>query len=214
MLEQPAGGRKYRLGLRVIDLGLATLDSLPLRACARPLLEELRLKVSHTVSLAVLEHGEIVFVDRLRGFRGHARLGLNLGPGSRLPAYCTSMGKVLLANLPDGECRKIVAGLTLRKQGPNTITRKHLLSRELLQVRDAGFAVTDEELATGVRSIAVPVRLTTGEVVAAVNVTAPTSMVPRSQMIKDFGPHLLAAAELISAALESPTNTDQSPSEE
>jgi IclR family transcriptional regulator, pca regulon regulatory protein len=216
MLEQPGGdGRKYRLGLRGTDLGMVTLDSLPLRACAHPILEELRRKVSYTVSIAVLEGGEIVFVDRLRGFRGHTKLGLNLGPGSRLPAYCTSMGKVLLANLPREECRETMRGLRLIKKGPNTITRKHLLWMELLQTHEAGLAVSDEELAVGVCSIASPVLSGTHGVVAAASVAAPTSMIPRSQMIEDFVPQLLAAAKNISTALalKSPAGTGQRPEE-
>lgn len=213
-LEQPPNNsRKYRLGPRGSDIGSVALNSMPLRVCARPILEELRQRVSYTVSIAILDGDEIRFMDRLRGFRGHAKLKLDLGSGSRLPAHCTSMGKVLLANLPDEERQEVIGGLTLRKTGPNTITKKKRLATELEQVREAGFAVADEELKVGVHSIAVPVRGDTGKVIAAVNIAAPTSMIPRTQLVNDFGPHLLAAAELISAALGCPADTDELPKE-
>lgn len=160
-LEQ-GPSRKYRLALRGSDLGQAMLDTLPLRAQARSHLHKLRQQVSYTVSVAIMHDDTVRIVDRLHGFRGHARLGVTTGAGCRLPAYCTSLGKTLLANLPDAESRAIVRALTLTKHGPNTITQKHMLSRELLQVRDAGFAIDDQELAAGVLSIAMPVPLEGG----------------------------------------------------
>jgi IclR family transcriptional regulator, pca regulon regulatory protein len=201
-LEQPSSaGRKYRLGLRVSDLGLVALNMLRVRAQSHPHLQELRQQVYYTVSVAVLENDEVLIVNTLPGFRGHARMGLNVGVSSRLPAYCTSMGKVLLAHLPDMECRAILRGLTLAKRGPNTIRQKHLLSRELLQVHEAGFAINDEELAAGVHSIAMPVRAENEEVVAAASIAAPTSMVPHTQLIEEFGPRLVSTADRISACL-------------
>jgi len=107
-LEQGAS-RKYRLGLRVTDLGMSALNSTGLREHSRPYLEELRQRTSYTTSLAVLDGPEILYVDRARSFRrGQNKIDLNLRPGSRLPAYCTSLGKVLLANLPDAEQRELI----------------------------------------------------------------------------------------------------------
>ena len=200
-LEQERPGRKYRLGSRVTDLRLAALDMVPLRIESRACLEELRRWVSYTVSVAVLAGEEALIVERLHGFRGYAALGLNVGVASRLPAYCTSMGKILLAYLPDDQCRVIVRNLTLSRRGPNTITKKHALSRELLQIRDAGFAVNDEELAAGVLSIAVPVRSENDEILAAIDIAAPTSLIDRAHMIEDLSPHLVSSAERLSACL-------------
>src|ERR1700689_4329467 len=99
-LEQGAS-RKYRLGLRVTDLGMSALNSTGLREHSRPYLEELRQRTSYTVNLAVLDGPEILYVDRARSFRrGQSKIDLGLSLGSRLPAYCTSMGKLLLAYLP------------------------------------------------------------------------------------------------------------------
>jgi IclR family pca regulon transcriptional regulator len=210
-LEQRAGSnRKYRLGCKVTDLGMAYLDSLLLRRVGRPILEELRRAVLYTVSTAVLQEHEIVLVDRLRGFRGDARLKLALGPGCRLPAYCTGMGKVLLANLPENEQKHICRKLTLPRRGPNTITTKTRLATELEQVAQAGFAIADEELSVGVRSIAVPVRGETGLVIGAVNIAAPTSMIRRKELSDDFGPELQVAAERMSQRLGAPdSHTNQ-----
>jgi len=207
-LEQSASnGRKYRVGLRVADLGMAALNMLPVRHHAYPDLEELRRQVSYTISLAVLSGSEIVVVDRLQGFRGHAKLGLKIGLGSRLPTYCTSIGKVLLAHLPEDELDSLIRDLTLARHGPKTIVQKGLLRDELAQILAAGFATDDEELAAGVHSIAMPIR-SRGEVIAAASVVAPTSMIPRTHMIEDFGPHLLAAIERISASLDNePTDS-------
>ena len=107
-LEQGAS-RKYRLGLRVTDLGMSALNSTGLREHAHPYLEELRQRTSYTASLAVLDGSEILYVDRARSFRrGQNKIDLDLHPGSRLPAYCTAMGKLLLANLPEAEQRDAV----------------------------------------------------------------------------------------------------------
>ncbi len=161
----------------------------------------LRKQVYYTVSVAVLENDEVLIVNTLPGFRGHERMGLNVGVSSRLPAYCTSMGKVLLAHLPDAECRAILRGLTLTKRGPNTIRQKHLLSRDLLRVREAGFVINDEELSAGVHSIAMPVRAESEEVVAATSIAAPTTMVSYTQLIEEFGPTLASTVDHISACL-------------
>src|SRR5438270_3775777 len=126
-LEQGAS-RKYRLGLRVTNLGMSALNSTGLREHAHPYLEELRQRTSYTTSLAVLDGTDILYIDRLRSFRrGGARVDLDLHPGSRLPAHATAMGKVLLASLPETEQRELLASLKLSKHGPNTITSKKAL---------------------------------------------------------------------------------------
>jgi IclR family pca regulon transcriptional regulator len=167
-LEQGAS-RKYRLGLRVTDLGMSALNSTGLREHSRPYLEELRQRTSYTVNLAVLDGIDILYVDRARSFRrGQSKIDLGLAPGSRLPAYCTSMGKLLLAYLPEHEQRSLIAEMKLAKRGPNTITSKKNLRSELEHVREESFAVNDQELAPGLHSISAPVRSEAREVVASV----------------------------------------------
>jgi IclR family pca regulon transcriptional regulator len=201
-LEQGAS-RKYRLGLAVTDLGMSALNSTGLREHAHPYLQELRQRSSYTVSLAVLDGTEILYVDRARSFRRgqSSNGGLDLETGSRLPAYCTAMGKLLLASLPDSNQRELIASMKLAKHGPNTITAKKALREELEEVLEASFAVDDEELAKNLYSIAAPVRNDSREVVAAVDIAAPSSMISLDELVDALGPHLVSTADRISARL-------------
>ncbi len=200
-LEQGAS-RKYRLGLRVTDLGMSALSATGLREHAHPYLEELRQRTSYTTSLALLDGPEILYIDRVRSFRrGQNKIDLELHPGSRLPAYCTAMGKLLLANLPEDEQRELIAEMTLTKRGPNTITSKKGLARELGQIRKEALAVNDEELAPGLYAIAAPVRNEAREVSAAVNLAAHSSMIPLAELVDALTPHLVSTADRVSARL-------------
>jgi IclR family transcriptional regulator, pca regulon regulatory protein len=200
-LEQGAS-RKYRLGLRVTDLGMSALNSTGLREHAHPYLEELRQRTSYTTSLGVLDGTDVLFVDRVRSFRrGREETVLDLDTGSRLPAYCTSIGKLLLANLPEGEQRDVLARVKLTKRGPNTITGKRALLDELDEIQSAGFAVDDQELAAGVYAIAVPVRNEARDVVAAVGLAAPGSAISLEELVDALAPHVVSTADRISARL-------------
>jgi IclR family pca regulon transcriptional regulator len=200
-LEQGAA-RKYRLGLRVTDLGMSALNSTALREHARPYLEELCRQSSYTVSLSVLDGPEIVYVDRVRSSRRtQGRVDLDLAPGARLPAYCTAMGKLLMAFLPEEEQRTLLAEVKPTRMGPNTITSKTQLRAELENIREEGFAVNDQELAPELYAIAAPVRSEGDEVVAAVSMTAHASMISLEELVEHLGPHLVAAADRVSARL-------------
>jgi IclR family pca regulon transcriptional regulator len=209
-LEQGAS-RKYRLGLRVTDLGMSALNSTGLREHAHPYLEELRQRTSYSVSLAVLDGPEILYVDRARSFRrGQGQAGPDVRIGSRLPAYCTAMGKLLLANLPDSDQRELIASMKLSKSGPNTIASKKALRDELDEVLEASFAVDDEELAKGLYSIAAPVRDEGRDVVAAVDIAVPSSMISIGELVDALGPHLVSTADRISARLGYRRDDEQS----
>ena len=200
-LEQGAS-RKYRLGLRVTDLGMSALNSTGLREHARPYLEELRQRSSYTTSLGVLDGSEVLYVDRARSFRrGQNQVELGLQAGSRVPAYCTALGKLLLAHLPEGQQRDVLAEIKLAKQGPKTITSKKALKTELEEIREAGFAVDEEELAKGLYAVAAPVRNESRDVVAAVSLSAPSSLISLEEMVDALGPHLVSTADRISARL-------------
>lgn len=200
-IEQPAnGGRKYRLGPRAQEFGLSALNSRPLRRAARPQLQRLRTETLFTASVAVLD-GDLLIIDRLQGYRGHAQLKVNIGVGTRLPIYCTSMGKVLLAHLPSKELDEALGGVVFQRWGPNTIRTKGALRTELREIRTAGFAVDDEELTKGARAIAVPLQAKTGKVVAALEVAAPAALIERCQMVERCGPKLLDASERLAAEL-------------
>jgi IclR family pca regulon transcriptional regulator len=200
-LERGAS-RKYRLGLRVTDLGMSALNATGLWEHAHPYLEELRRETSYTVSLAVLDGTEIVYVDRAPSSRrGRGNIDLDLHPGSRLPPSCTAMGKLLLAHVPEPEQSELLASMKLTKRAPNTITGKKALREELDQAREAGFAVNDEELAAELYAIAAPVRNEAREVVAALSLSAHSSVISLEEMVDALGPHLVSTADRISARL-------------
>jgi len=192
----------HRYANTLRDLGMSALSSTGLREHARPYLEELRHRTSYTTSIAVLDGAEIVYVDRARSFRrGQNRIDLNLRPGSLLPIHCTSMGKVLLANLPETEKQELIGKMTLTSNAPNTITSRRALKAELEHVLEDGMAVNDEELVSGLVSIACPIRCESREVVAALNLAAHTSMISVDEMVSQLSSHLLATADVVSARL-------------
>lgn len=170
-LQQDPDSRKYSLGPRVVDLGFAAINSMEITRVAGPFLQALSDETGYTVSMAVLDGPDIVYVDRRRSGRaGTFAMGLQLHVGSRLPAYCTSMGKVLLAYREPAVLRDLVDRTDLARRGPKTITAREQLMVALTRVRRTGVALNDEELAPGLRSLAAPVRDRSGAVVAAVNI--------------------------------------------
>jgi IclR family pca regulon transcriptional regulator len=126
---------------------------------------------------------------------------MNLHTGSRVPAYCTAMGKLLLANLPDAEQRDLIGAMKLSKQGPNTITSKKALREELEEIAASGFAVDDEEIGPELYAIAAPVRNEAREVVAAAGLAAHSSVISLEELVDALGPHLVSTADRISARL-------------
>ncbi len=170
-VEQDPDTKKYFLGPRIVDLGFAAINSMEITRIAARHLQLLADETGYTVSMAVADGPDIIYVDRRRSGRGsHLTMDLNLHVGSRLPAYCTSLGKVLLAHRDPAVLRALLDRIDMARRGPKTITaREHLMS-VLGKVRQTGLAVNDEELAPGLRSFAAPVRDRSGEVVAAINV--------------------------------------------
>jgi IclR family pca regulon transcriptional regulator len=201
-LEQDRLSRRYRLGPRVLDLGFSALNSMELRQLAAAHLQELSDTTGHTVNMAVLDGIDVVYIDRCRSAsQGQREIDLDLHVGSRLPAYCTSMGKVLLAGLPPGELEVRLEEIELARRGPNTITARATLHEELRLVAERGLAVNNEELAYGLRSIAVPVRGREGAVIAAINLAVHRSLVSMEGLVMRLAPELQATAREISARL-------------
>ena len=198
-LEQDRPTRKYRLGPRVLDLGFSAINSMELRQIALPDLQKLSDATGHTVNMAVLDGLDIVYVERCRSASiGQREIDLNLHVGSRLPAYCTSMGKVLLAGLSQEELDRRLEAMELSRRGPNTIVGVKALVAELGRVREDGLAVNNEELAYGLRSIAAPVHGHDGNVVAAINLAVHRSLVSMQDLVARLGPQLRATAREIS----------------
>jgi IclR family pca regulon transcriptional regulator len=173
-LHQDPESRKYRLGARAVEIGFAALNSIEITRIAAGPLQRLADETGFTVSMAVLDGPEIVYVERRRTGQDR-QLDLNLQVGSRLPAYCTALGKVLLAAEEPGKLRALLDRIDLARRAPNTITaREHLLAA-LDRTRRGAVAVNDEELTPGLRAIAVPVRDRSRRVVAAINIAVHTT---------------------------------------
>jgi IclR family transcriptional regulator, pca regulon regulatory protein len=193
-----AEGRVFRLTPRVLELGYAFLSSLTLPEVAEPHLERLVAEIHESSSVSVLDGDDIVYVARVPTAR-IMRVSINLG--TRFPAYATSMGRVMLADLPEPELDAYLARVELRRLSPHTITDAGVLWDELARVRAQGWALVDQELEEGLRSVAAPIRDRGGEVVAAVNVSAHASRTSKEAMRRSLLPPLLRTAELIEAEL-------------
>ncbi len=199
-LHQDDSTRKYRLGPRVLDLGFSVLGSLELREIAAPHLRRLTDATGHTSNLAIRDDTDVILIDRVRGRPGrYHHLEYTLHIGSRLPSYCSSTGKALIAFLPRRDLDRLLDRIELVRRGPRTVTDKRALLADLEEVRRTGVATNDEELDSALRSIAAPVLSRSGEVVAAVNVSIPWSPVAMNELVTELGPAIRAAARQIAA---------------
>jgi len=200
-LQQDASS-KYRLSLGAMDLGMAALNATGLCTHARPDLEALAQRSGYTVELAVLDGLEILLLDSVISTRSRlVKTDLNTEAGSRLPAYSTSMGKVLLAYLPAEQQLRRLSETQLTKRGPKTITSEKLLRRQLEEVQEAGLAVNDEESVADTCAIAAPVRDESADVVAAVSVVAHHWVTDIEGLVDWLEGQLVLTAERISKRL-------------
>lgn len=197
-LERDPETKRYRPGLRVLQLGFTALSSMETRQVSRPYLERLSREVSQTVSMSVLDGMEVVYVDRVRY---HQVLGVTLGLGSRIPAHCASLGKAMLAYLPPEEIDRRLETADLWACTSHTITDRLALKADLALVRERGYSINDEEWVLGLRSTAAPILDMTGTMVAAVNISVPAAQVSFSEMISELSPAVRATASQISHSL-------------
>lgn len=180
-------GRVYRLKTRVLKLGFSYLSSASLPAIAQPLLEQITEQIHESSSLSVLDGDEIMYIARSSAKRV---MSVGLSVGSRLPCYCTSMGRILLASLPEQQMLEHLDRVELKTLTPKTITDKSVLAEIVRRVKCDGFALADEELELGLRSIAVPVKTRQGETAAAMNIGVHAARVSVAEMIHRFLPTL------------------------
>jgi IclR family pca regulon transcriptional regulator len=173
-------GRTFRLKARVLNLGFSYLSSASLPAIAQPVLEHLTEVLHESSSLSVLDGEQIVYIARSVTKRV---MSVGLSVGSRLPAYCTSMGRVLLAALPEQEFSVFLDQVVLKPLTSKTITDKGLFTDVIKQIRADGYALTDEELEVGLRSIAVPITAINGRVVASMNAGVHAARVSSPELI-------------------------------
>jgi len=193
-----SGGGRFSLRPRVLELGFAYLSSLSLPEVAQPHMEELVATINESSSISVLDGTEIVYVARVPTRR---IMSITLAVGTRLPAYATSMGRVLLAALPDAELEERLDRIDVRPLTKRTVKDRDALRRILEVVGRQGYAVVDQELEEGLRSAAVPIRDASGRVVAALNVSVHASRASMHALRTDFLRPALKAAEGIEGEL-------------
>jgi IclR family transcriptional regulator, pca regulon regulatory protein len=194
-------GRMYFLQPRILNLGYSYLSTAPVPIAAQPVLEEMSETLGEASSVAVLDDGAVVYVGRAATKR---IMSVTLGVGSRLPAYCTALGRVLLAHLTDEQVGIELSKVDWTQHTKHTVTSRSRLEELLVEVRQDGYAINDQELEIGLRSIAVPVRNVVGTVVAAMNVSSQASRVSRRELVERCLPILRNAAEKLSSQLLPP----------
>jgi IclR family pca regulon transcriptional regulator len=193
-----ADGALFSLGSKVLTLGYSYLSSTPLTVSTAPYLNAISRKLDESCSLAVLQEDEILYVGRSATAR---IMSVSLNTGSRLPAYCTSMGRVLLAQLPPDALRAYLARVKLQAFTEKTVVSPRRLREIIDEVRQAGYALNDQELEIGLRSLAVPVRGASGTVLAALNVGVQASRITAAYMVEVFLPILEEGARELSVLL-------------
>ncbi|MCI0426341.1 MAG: helix-turn-helix domain-containing protein, partial [Actinobacteria bacterium] len=191
-------GRVFTLTPKVLDLAHSFLSSFRVADIAQPAMERLVEEIQESSSMSVLDGDMVVYVARVPTKR---IMTISLALGSRLPAYPTSMGRVLLAALPPEELDEYVDATEFVALTKHTITDVGSWRREIDKVRSAGYALVDQELEEGVRSIAAPVTTGQGRVLAAINVSCHASRVTVARMRQEFLPRLLRAARETSELL-------------
>lgn len=188
---------KYRLSMKVWELGNGAVSRLDVRDLARPVMEALNAATHETVHLTVLtEGGEMVFLDKLDSTRA---VRPNVEVGTLLPAYCVANGKAMLAFLPKARVDRVLRG-KLRQFTDATITRKSELLAHLAAVRRLGYAVNRGEYRADVWGLAAPICDHTGTAVAALGISVPSNRMTQ-ELIKDLAPRLVKSAQQISSAL-------------
>ena len=184
--------RHFFLRPRILALGHSYISSMPLATAAQPVLEHISHLLHESCSIATLDGVDIVYIARANVTR---IMSIDLGVGSRLPAFCTSMGRAILANLPPEELDSVLARVEFKRYTERTITNPAKLTQALRQIRRDGYSIIDQELEHGLRSMAVPIQNPSGKVVAALNIGAHAQRVSIQEMQTKFLPHLRAAAQ-------------------
>ena len=191
-------GRRFRLTPKILGLGFSYLSSLPFWNVAEPVMEALVASVHESCSASVLDGTEIVYVMRVPTQK---IMAINLSIGSRLPAYCTSMGRVLLAGLDPADANDVLKRSTLKAATSRTETRITRLKTIVETTRRQGWALVDQELEEGLISLAVPIVGADGRTIAAMNLSGQANRTPGLEMKKRFLQPLQAAAARISGLM-------------
>ena len=180
-VEKNDDNQNYIIGIKLFELGSRVLNDIDSRNRVRPYLEELKEKTDETVHLGILDDGEIIYVDKVES---NATIRMYSQVGRRVPVHSTSLGKVILAHLPEERVREIIEHKGLPEEGKNTITDPDELIEHLKKVKEQGYAVDDEEQEEGIRCIAGPVFNHRGEIQSSFSISAPITRMDKERLDK------------------------------
>jgi len=196
-IEQDHDTGKYKLGYKLLDISSKLLESIDIRTEAKPFLQELEKKTNEVIHLVVYDQGEVVYIEKLEGtetLRTHSRVG------KRAQMHCTSVGKAILANLPENDVRAILDRKGMPAHTDYTITEKEALLQELKQIRVRGYSLDLEENEYGITCIAAPVFDHLGNIAAAVSISGPTTRMTKDRL-NQLGPIMIQTSQKLSARL-------------
>ncbi|MBY6032827.1 helix-turn-helix domain-containing protein [Marinobacter daepoensis] len=188
-------GRQFELTPRVLQLGYAYQASNQYRTVIQQYLEDITAELGESSSLAVLDGDEVVYV--VRSAARHRLMAITLSVGTRLPAAYTSMGRVLLAQLPGEEFSAFLERVPLERYTETSLTDRDALRGEIEKVRRQGYAIVDQELDLGLRSVAVPVFSGIGELLGALNISTNAARVDMETLLTTYLPRLQAVADKV-----------------
>lgn len=197
LIEKSPSNGKYRLGLKLFEMGSSAISHLDVRERARSHLEQLVLETGETAHFCILDRGEVLYLDKHEPPR---TMRVPSTVGKRNPAHCTGVGKALLAFLPERELEELVRQRGLRAFTPNTITTLVELKQELALIRQRGYSIDNEEFEEGLKCIGAPVRDYSGRVVASVSIAGPAFRLT-DKRIPILARSVMAAARAISRDL-------------
>ncbi|MFV1876139.1 IclR family transcriptional regulator domain-containing protein [Nioella sp.] len=193
-----ADGRLFDLTPKVLELGFSVLSSKGTWDIARPFIEHLSEEIRESVSAAILDEYNVVYVS---GTQFHRVISVGITVGRRFPAHCTATGRVLLAALPQDQWPAMLDSVPLTRMTDRTVTDREEFRKILEDVRDKGWSLVDQELEIGLMSIAVPVCTFSGDIIGAVNVGIPTLRMTPEGMVNEILPKLQTTVENLSSAL-------------
>lgn len=198
-LRQVGGAKRYRLAMKVLDLGFHAIAGMDFHESSRPVLRSLVSEVNHAASLTVLDGGEVLYVERVQAPWG--RLGVNVRVGSRIPACCAAAGHAILACLPIKRRKEILAMWERFKLTPNTPVTLAELERRFALVQKLGYAVSDQDHVPGLRVLAAPVLDPDGQPFGALSVASPSVSGTLEAFVKSSAGPLRRAADELSRIL-------------
>jgi DNA-binding IclR family transcriptional regulator len=180
-LEQNPNDLKYRLGMKLFELGIAVENQLDVGKIARPIIESLVAELKETVHLVVLQRDEVIYIEKVEGPQ---TLRISSQVGKRAPIHCTGVGKAILAFQEDAEIDRILSTTALEPYTEYTLTDKEEIKKQLKTIQQKGFSVDDEEIELGLRCVAAPIFNHQGKAIASVSCAAPTMRLEDEQLSK------------------------------